>query len=319
MPQHRNISCHLYIGDTKAMEYNVHNVDNRSTAHIVSEEGQTFSFKIEAGTALMSAARLDLELWADGYKLDCFTFTESVYEVDDAQVRDQVTGAIKIVKLRFAKLNTVDQGPSNADDAEAEQLKRLGTLEIKLWRSESNVSQSTTFPYADCPLQTPIHEKKIKGQSVSHVTSLESKGTVAQQSSWGYITTKIDPYDRPWVAFVFKHASKALLQSEGIVPKDEVKEKGAAVASAKGKKAQSSRAKVNDTKNEESKVEDVKFDDDVAAMSQPQLRQEIMRLRKRPGDSLDQSVVKARRTMKCVRTPDADNLLSTAEKGDKRK
>ncbi|KAF3928765.1 hypothetical protein ABW21_db0202115 [Orbilia brochopaga] len=319
MPHHKNISCHLYIGDSAAAEYNVKNAGNVSTTHIVSKEDEAFSFKINADTAQMGASRLDLELWADGNRLDCFTFTETNYEVDDAQVRDQATGAIKIVKLRFAKLKTVNECTSGADAAEAERLKRLGTLELKLWRSQAAASHSTAYNYQPCPSQAPVNEKEIKGQSVSHVTSLKSNGTIAQPSSWGYITRKIDPYETPWVTFVFKHASKELLQAESIVPKDKVMDKPTTKAQTGGEKvSQKSKPKSDDTKNDEIKVKVEELDDDIAAMPPPQIQQEIMRSKKKRthGSAYSNDRRVKARTTKNADVPDQTTVSSTTLEND---
>ncbi|KAK6518629.1 hypothetical protein TWF506_005764 [Arthrobotrys conoides] len=220
MPEHKGISCELHVEGQKATEYQVTQAGPICTSHIISQEDKLFSFRLNITSATLggSVARLDLELWADGQKLDAFTFTETDYLVDDAQIRDS-TGTVKVVKLRFAKLKTVDE---KKPDQETRQniLRKLGTLEIKLWRAHQDATQTGSFAYQQEPSKNPIHEKSIKGESITHCTEFANAKAIQNPSSSGYLTRKIDPYETPWVTFVFRHASKSLLEAAGIVPKE---------------------------------------------------------------------------------------------------
>ncbi|KAK6527745.1 hypothetical protein TWF694_004725 [Orbilia ellipsospora] len=217
MPEHKGISCDLFVEQDKAAEYNIQHDGSACTAHIVSQENQLFGFKLNINTvALGGTSRLDLELWADGQHLDSFTFTETDYFINDAHIQDY-TGRVKIMKLRFAKLNTTDE--EAYDQGDDEKLQKLGTLEVKIWRSHQDVLQTACFGYQPNPMQNIVYENSIKGSSISHCTELSNPFMIANPSSWGYLTRKIDPYHTPWVTFVFRHASQAIMESEGIFNK----------------------------------------------------------------------------------------------------
>ncbi|EGX44850.1 hypothetical protein AOL_s00176g21 [Orbilia oligospora ATCC 24927] len=222
MPEHKGISCELHVEGQKATEYQVTQAGYISTSHIISQEDKIFSFHLNIVSATLgSVGRLDLELWADGQKLDAFTFIETDYFVDDPQVQDS-TGAVKVVKLRFAKLKTVDEKKSDQETRQ-DILQKLGTLEIKLWRAHQDATQTCCLLYEQEPSKNPIHEKSIKGESITHCTEFANAKHIQNPSWWGYWTRKIDPYETPWVTFVFRHASKSLLESAGIIPKDSTK------------------------------------------------------------------------------------------------
>ncbi|EPS36348.1 hypothetical protein H072_10137 [Dactylellina haptotyla CBS 200.50] len=217
MPEYKGISCDLYVQESKAKEYSVAHHGSTCVEYVISQEDQLFSFKVNVNPTALggNSSRLDLELWADGQQLDSFTFTETDYLVDDAQIQDY-TGRVKAMKLRFTKINTIEE---DLIEAESDQdiLRKLGTLEVKIWRAHQDVIQTASLAYQPNLVQNPIYEKSIKGNSVSHCTELTNPYVIAEPSSWGYLTRKIDPYDTPWVTFIFRHASKALLQSGGIL------------------------------------------------------------------------------------------------------
>ncbi|KAF3917668.1 hypothetical protein AA313_de0208350 [Arthrobotrys entomopaga] len=217
MPEHKGISCELYVEEKKAAEHNTQHDDSVCTTYIVSQENQLFSFKLNVNsTSLGGTSRLDLELWADGQHLDSFTFTETDYFIDDAHIQDY-TGKIKVMKLRFAKLNTTDEEPYDQEDKSV--LQKLGTLEVKLWRSHQDVLETTCYGYQPIPMQNIVYENSIKGGAISHCTELSNPIMIENPSSWGYLTRKIDPYHTPWVTFVFRHASQAIIESEGLLNK----------------------------------------------------------------------------------------------------
>ncbi|KAF3159699.1 hypothetical protein TWF788_003673 [Orbilia oligospora] len=230
MPEHKGISCELHVEGQKATEYQVTQTGSISTSHIISQEGKIFSFHLNITSATLgSVGRLDLELWADGQKLDAFTFTETNYLVDDAQIQDS-TGAVKVVKLRFAKLKTVDEKKADQETRQ-DILRKLGTLEIKLWRAHQDAIQAGSFAYQQEPSNNPIHEKSIKGESITHCTEFTNAKPIQNPSSLGFLTRKIDPYETPWVTFVFRHASKSLLEAARIIPKQASIQKHAKVES----------------------------------------------------------------------------------------
>ncbi|KAF3295288.1 hypothetical protein TWF132_001984 [Orbilia oligospora] len=219
MPEHKGISCELHVEGQKAAEYQVTQAGSISTSHIISQEDKLFNFHLNiTSITLGSVGRVDLELWADGQKLDAFTFTETDYLVDDAQIQDS-TGAVKVVKLRFAKLKTVDEKKADQETRQ-DILQKLGTLEIKLWRAHQDATQTCCLLYEQEPSKNPIHEKSIKGASITHCTGFANAKIIQNPSSLGYLTRKIDPYETPWVTFVFRHASRSLLEAAGIIPKE---------------------------------------------------------------------------------------------------
>ncbi|KAK6331453.1 hypothetical protein TWF730_004535 [Orbilia blumenaviensis] len=225
MPEHKGVSCELHVGDEKVTEYQVETEGSGCNSYVVSQEGKLFSFHLNMNyIALGNAARMDLELWADGQKLDCFTFSETEYLVDDAQIQDDA-GNVKVVKLKFAKLETVDEKKDNLETRQG-ILKKLGSLELKLWRAHHDITQTDSLAYQQ-PLKNPIYEKSIKGENVTHCTEFADAKIIPAHSSYGYLTRKIDPYETPWVTFVFRHASKPLLEAAGIIPqkKTPLKEK----------------------------------------------------------------------------------------------
>ncbi|KAF3209695.1 hypothetical protein TWF679_007232 [Orbilia oligospora] len=188
MPEHKGISCELHVEGQKATEYQVTQTGSISTSHIISQEGKIFSFHLNITSATLgSVGRLDLELWADGQKLDAFTFTETNYLVDDAQIQDS-TGAVKVVKLRFAKLKTVDEKKADQETRQ-DILRKLGTLEIKLWRAHQDAIQTGSFAYQQEPSNNPIHEKSIKGESITHCTEFTNAKPIQNLSSSHYIYT----------------------------------------------------------------------------------------------------------------------------------
>ncbi|KAF3927944.1 hypothetical protein ABW20_dc0108499 [Dactylellina cionopaga] len=228
MPAYKGITCDMYVQDQKVAEYNVQKKDSTCRTYVESQEDELFSFKVNVNkTSLSSTARLDLELWADGQKLDSFTFTETEYLVDDAQVHDYM-GLVKTVKLRFAPLVIVDEDMGDSENRK-EILEKLGTLEVKIWRAHQDVIQTASLAYEPNMSQIPIYEKNIKGYSVSHCTELANPKLIANPSSWGYLTRKVDPYHTPWVTFVFRHASKALLRAGGILTSEAEKRETAQI------------------------------------------------------------------------------------------
>ncbi|KAK6503727.1 hypothetical protein TWF481_008731 [Arthrobotrys musiformis] len=220
MPEHKGISCELQVEGSKATEYQVTTAGSICSSHIISQEDKLFSFHLNINSPMLGGGgvgRLDLELWADGQKLDGFTFTETNYLVDDAQIQD-MSGTVKVVKLRFAKLETVDEKKANMETRQ-DILTKLGTLEIKIWRAHQDITQTNSLLYQQ-PSTNPIHEKSIKGESITHCTKLADAKPVQNPSSSGYLTRKVDSYETPWVTFIFRHASKSLLEAAGIIPKE---------------------------------------------------------------------------------------------------
>ncbi|KAJ6256330.1 hypothetical protein Dda_8828 [Drechslerella dactyloides] len=318
----------------KAIEYNVQSFDNRSTAYVISEEDKFFSFQINADMDAIGATRLDLELWADGHRLDSFTMTENYHEVDEAKVRDQTTGAIKVVKLRFAKLNIgyffsktpfpsfttdfficviVDEGHSRPDAVEQQHSEGLGNLELRIWRSQTDAIHSVTYVNEACSPQLPIRKKTVEGQSISDITGVENKGINSLPPPQGLMAAKIEAYDTPWVTFVFRHASKALLQAEGIVPKDrgngleyiKFPDRITAVSGRRTKGINAEGGGFN--------IKNKPVDDDVAAMTLLEIRQEIMRLRKRLSESKHHKAVEP----KTSEPPNQSNAILAATTDDK--
>ncbi|KAK6515786.1 hypothetical protein TWF281_004376 [Arthrobotrys megalospora] len=223
MPEHKGISCELHVEDQKVNEYQVEQHGSVCSAYIISQEDKLFGFHLNVNCiTLGGTARLDLELWADGQKLDGFTFTETSYLVDDAQIQD-TTGAVKVVKLKFAKLETVDEKKGNPETRQ-DILQKLGTLEVKLWRAHHDATQTASLAYQPQPSKNPIYEKSIKGDSITHCTELANAKVIKTPSACGYLTRKIDPYESPWVTFLFRHASKSLLQAAEIIPKEKAKQ-----------------------------------------------------------------------------------------------
>ncbi|KAF3081528.1 hypothetical protein TWF103_003703 [Orbilia oligospora] len=195
MPEHKGISCELHVEGQKAAEYQVTQAGSISTSHIISQEDKLFNFHLNiTSVTLGSVGRVDLELWADGQKLDAFTFTETDYLVDDAQIQDS-TGAVKVVKLRFAKLKTVDEKKADQETRQ-DILQKLGTLEIKLWRAHQDATQTYCLLYEQEPSKNPIHEKSIKGASITHCTEFANAKIIQNPSSL------------------------ALLEAAGIIPKE---------------------------------------------------------------------------------------------------
>src|SRR5438045_6530033 len=93
-------------------------------------------------------------------------------------------------------------------------LNELGTLKCKYWRSRV---AALPAPHIGTSTNTSevakVNEKALKGRAISHRTVLgQAKTTKAGQSQ--VITTKLDPYFRPYVTFIFKYQSRRRFKPE---------------------------------------------------------------------------------------------------------
>ncbi|RYP18675.1 hypothetical protein DL765_003810 [Monosporascus sp. GIB2] len=110
-------------------------------------------------------------------------------------------------------VDTTDQEFSNAD---MYKVKRLGTLQILVYNmmfsNKTHTPASGTLPNTG-----PVHEKALKGRSVSHkVDYSPGKPGITYPRQ---VDVYQDPLKRPFAVFEFRYCSKEDLIAEGVVPR----------------------------------------------------------------------------------------------------
>ncbi|RYP17786.1 hypothetical protein DL766_008819 [Monosporascus sp. MC13-8B] len=98
----------------------------------------------------------------------------------------------------------------------AHEVKRLGTLQILVYNM---MFSNETYTPAICarPSTGPVHEKALKGRTVSHKVDY-SPGKPCIPSP-GQVGVYQDPLKRPFAVFEFRYRSREDLIAEGIVPR----------------------------------------------------------------------------------------------------
>ncbi|KAJ6260892.1 hypothetical protein Dda_3553 [Drechslerella dactyloides] len=189
MPVLRGISCYVDVEDNRAGEYGLEcKLDPAvATCSIESQEDKRFCFQLSFTHADDHAGRYAYEVYADGLLVAGYSSTSKIVTL--ATVQKFVNGQWEMRGLRFSKLETVDR---KAPDLE----------------SRNKVLKSVD----------KIHEKSLKGRGVSHKTSF-GEATYSSERLYYSVATKLDPQKIPYATFVFRYASKAHLQSEGLIPR----------------------------------------------------------------------------------------------------
>ncbi|KAK6359765.1 hypothetical protein TWF696_000904 [Orbilia brochopaga] len=225
----KGINCEIFIAGRKAEEYRLENVsiaDSTYKSHVVAVEGKAYVVKLDFSST--GARRHNYKLYADGVELVHATTTaprEGLSKSTGKLVETKSTKGRRAKRmqreeqvLKFGKLGTVD---GNIEDTElrTEILDQLGTIKIIVWRANFR-SRKVKSSSRETTKAGPIHEASVKGRALSHITKLGRKKYA--NVSGARVTRDIDPENRPFVTFIYRCASKEILQSEGIIPMDTV-------------------------------------------------------------------------------------------------
>ncbi|KAF3295286.1 hypothetical protein TWF132_001982 [Orbilia oligospora] len=179
MPTNKGVTCDLYIGESKAMEH-----------HVVIDDETRFNLTRHLVAWI---ANTTVERMADGSTVRC--------------------------PLLFQKLNVVENDSRTMETRE-EVIGNIGTLQLLIWRVKLPRKRSAfPDPMSELEVAKAIKEKFLKGEAVSHCTGFGGRTTEPRRKQVCYDTTYIDPKDKPFATFIFKYASKALLQAQGYIPR----------------------------------------------------------------------------------------------------
>ncbi|RVD87661.1 uncharacterized protein DFL_001879 [Arthrobotrys flagrans] len=212
MPSHKGITCTISVDGVPAEELGTEIEGSTITCSIISHDDKPFIFNLDFTNS--TALRHDYHIYADGMMIANFTTTRKT-EIVTRSSR-AVNGLMERRKMRFSKFETVDQ-KSDEMETRAKILQNIGTFKVLIFRAEEQARQSNDA--RRCEILEDIkevHEKSLKGRAVSHKTLF---GTAEYEWAAFMHTRKLDPHDRPYVTFIFRYASKAYLQSEGLIPR----------------------------------------------------------------------------------------------------
>ncbi|KAF3929760.1 hypothetical protein ABW19_dt0203317 [Dactylella cylindrospora] len=196
------ITCNVLVAGTNAAEYKESSNGSTCECYIIAEEEKNFTLNIDL--SLSDAERHDTALSIDGQNVDSWTTTEKSLPITYVRIAEP-NGRIDLSKLKFAKLKSVEES-GNGIESKAEILGNLGTIRIQIWRA---LPQAVgTMPYAFGPglSQNPIHEKDLKGREITHRVELTDR--IPSVPSYAIPTLKIDPWDSPFITFLFRYGSK---------------------------------------------------------------------------------------------------------------
>ncbi|KAK6355471.1 hypothetical protein TWF696_004568 [Orbilia brochopaga] len=243
MPSYKGVSCDLYIDGSKAPEYDMTTDDRTCTVWVMAQEDKEFGFEIDVSGTSDNNHRL--QFIADGQKLVSRVLMDGRIKTSEycAEFRDE-NGAWMSRKMMFRKADLVEDDKEQTEDRTA-IIDAVGSLQWNVWRVRS-FKLYHGQPTVRKPFQaaSSLKEKDIKGKAISHYTQLGD--LVEQPTATSYKSELKDPKDSPYVVFIFKYASKAILQSKGYIPRSPSPER---------------------------------LDNDVESMSGLEMQQEIMRLR----------------------------------------
>ncbi|KAJ6256328.1 hypothetical protein Dda_8826 [Drechslerella dactyloides] len=247
MPLQKGITCNIVADGAALAEHGAKYNEATVMTHVISQDDKNYSIRLNFHDT--GAPRHDVEVWADGNKLEYFTLDSPYYESYTARLRvpGEVTGGLKdldtgerVVQafFHFARLTMTDD---EKDEKIPLGVQKLGTIEVKIWRAK----QETSLAFAilpDLPLQSDtIAETLVKGENISHHPGLSSVTPITPPM--GLVTTKMDPLDEPWAIFEFKYGSQraplkavlrrsstysnkdssaGVLEIEGVLPKKEI-------------------------------------------------------------------------------------------------
>ncbi|KAF3209694.1 hypothetical protein TWF106_008784 [Orbilia oligospora] len=216
MPTNKGVTCDLYIGESKATEHHIATDNETCTAWIVAEEGKNYSVKIDVSGTQASQHKIDF--LADGVSLSRFNLLHSITWIKTITVERMADGRTVKCPLLFQNLSVVESDSKTIETRE-KVIGNIGTLQLSIWRVKL-ARGKLAFPDAKYELEATkaIKEKLLKGQAVSHCTDFGERTTEPPRKRVYHDATYIDPKDKPFATFIFKYASKALLQAQGYIP-----------------------------------------------------------------------------------------------------
>ncbi|KAK6355470.1 hypothetical protein TWF696_004567 [Orbilia brochopaga] len=212
MPSHKGINCFIAVYGHALPEYGFKSDSATAETHIISQDGEKYSIQLHFFDT--GASRHDVEVWVDGHKLEYVTMDSPYDEISLARLKDP-SSKDRIVHA-FFQFNALTITEDASDGQESLDAERLGTIEVKIWRAQQEVSGLVPAVFADIPdYSTTVPEKSVKGRNISHGTVLADMAPV--QAPTGFGTNKIDPWDNPWVTFKFRYGSENVLRIEGLL------------------------------------------------------------------------------------------------------
>ncbi|KAF3928756.1 hypothetical protein ABW21_db0200801 [Orbilia brochopaga] len=205
MPSHLGATCDLYIGGSKAPEYDVTIENNTCTAWVMAEEDKEYGFEIDLSKT--GAEQHKLHFHADGQVL--------IRRATDKKTISEYHAAA--TRRDESVMRTLLENDTEATEVRKDVIEGVGSLKWTLWRIKDMRSRKPSQKTRHC-IDTvgSLQEKMIKAASVSHCTQL-GKSVTMMMDSCDY--DFIDPWHSPYVIFIFRYASKAILQSKGLIPR----------------------------------------------------------------------------------------------------
>ncbi|EPS37833.1 hypothetical protein H072_8374 [Dactylellina haptotyla CBS 200.50] len=216
------VTCELLISNKRAEEYKSENKGSTTKSHVVAIEGRKYVVKLDFSKT--GARRHDFTLYADGIELTSMTTTEKKLRIDsirgklvNGKGKGKGRGRGKKVenrRLTFGKLGTVD-GDAENTELRSNVLNQLGTIKINVHRAKFRARKNKVTGNDRINTAGPVHEESVKGRGLSHITKL---GCRQYAKATGSRTTKpIDPENKPYATFIYRYASREILESEGII------------------------------------------------------------------------------------------------------
>ncbi|KAI1632447.1 hypothetical protein F4809DRAFT_653298 [Biscogniauxia mediterranea] len=151
----------------------------------------------------------------------------SIYHLDTQQVYGKTefnasTKSSFLRRFKFAAVHTVDNVQNERIAQDIEHAKKLGTIEVKLYRvTEGGVPKvglvDAVFPTSEHSGDFELAEKSLKGRAISHGTSYQTAQPI--QTSEMVAVTKLPEDKGPMATYKFLYRSKEALRRELIVPR----------------------------------------------------------------------------------------------------
>ncbi|MCJ1364726.1 hypothetical protein MMC16_003842 [Acarospora aff. strigata] len=171
-----------------------------------------FQFKCE---------QLRLILQVDGKEVDRRVCSQAELAKNPHGISNSLAGVTRsqgrtssIEKFKFSEIKTGDDTSLVADARIKDQLAGVGTITLKIYRVHKGVFDPrtpSTRTWGDLLELEILPEKALKGQALSHSTSLDEPEVIPPKGSWQGCKY-LDGKDEPFAVFNFQYRSRKALQ-----------------------------------------------------------------------------------------------------------
>ncbi|KAF9787885.1 hypothetical protein BJ322DRAFT_588943 [Thelephora terrestris] len=212
MPDLNGVQVTIVCNDQPLEEYEVTYEGDTATCWIPSEAGKTFEirWRVQPGLPLHNVHRV-FDCYMDGRGMKRSLGKPSHRS---GSVVGVSTGATTLRPFTFSRIQLTEEEGGLSTKTSAD-LSHLGTIIVKAHRAKP----WSILPYIDklrtCPSELPAVCEKSK-KAASHCTSLGAQRTQKTRPR----AHGVELLGRsPVATFVFRYASKGMLQAQGIIPK----------------------------------------------------------------------------------------------------